>query len=155
MRKVINYLFLRKYLLMKKIYKAGFLGISYGDNLDVYGNVKIFGKRLNIKIGNDCSLNEGVVFSANAEIILGNNVTLSSYVLLHTGYLNLGAFPKKEHIYKPIIIGNNVWIASHTTISAGVRIGDNIVIGANSFVNKDLESGWFYAGTPVKKIKRI
>ena len=144
-----------KYKIRLFVYKINFLGIKKGKNLQVYGNVRILGKRDNIIIGNDCSFNEGVILSANEKIKIGNNVTISSYTVLHTGFLDMSQFPKKQHIYKPIIIGNYVWIASHCVISAGVKIGNNIIIGANSFVNKDLEDGWFYAGNPVKKIKRI
>ena len=129
--------------------------IKKGKNLQIYGKVKIFGNRCNIKIGDNCSLNEGVILSANGKIIIGNNVTISSYTVLHTGFLDLKQFPKKKHIYKDIVIKDNVWIASHCIIMGGVTINENVVIGANSFVNKDLESGYFYAGNPVKKIRRL
>ncbi len=36
----------------------------------------------------------------------------------------------------------------------GVKIGDNAIIGANSFVNKDVPANTVYAGTPAKYIKR-
>lgn len=54
------------------------------------------------------------------------------------------------------IIGDNVDIGYGTTIIGNVKISSNIVIGANSLVNKDLlEENCIYAGSPAKKIKRI
>jgi len=153
--KVYNKLMYKIYIYKNKLQLVKFIGIKKGKNLQVYGNIKIFGNRCNIIIGSNCSLNEGVMISANSQISFGNNVTISSYSVLHTGYLDLNGFPIKSHIYKPITIGNNVWIASHCIIGGGITIGDNIVIGANSFVNKDLESGYFYAGTPIKKIRKL
>ena len=47
---------------------------------------------------------------------------------------------------------DNVFIGTQTTILFDVRIGSNVIIGANSLVNKDLEGGYVYAGNPVKKI---
>lgn len=53
-------------------------------------------------------------------------------------------------------IGDNVDIGYGTIIIGNVKIGNNIVIGANSLVNKDLlDENFIYAGSPAKKIKRI
>lgn len=153
--KIVNKILLRFYLLKNDFYKLKFLGIQYGKNLQIYGNVKIFGNRCNIKIGDNCSFNEGVILSANGKIIIGNNVTISSYSVLHTGKLNINIWPMKSHRYEDIIIKDNVWIASHCIIGSGVVIGENTIIGANSFVNRDLEGGYFYAGNPVRKICKI
>lgn len=54
------------------------------------------------------------------------------------------------------IIGNNVDIGYGTAIIGSIKIADNIVIGANSIVNKDLlEGNAVYAGCPAKLIRRI
>lgn len=37
-----------------------------------------------------------------------------------------------------VVIGNNVWLGDKVTILAGVHIGDNVIIGANSVVTKDV-----------------
>lgn len=41
---------------------------------------------------------------------------------------------------KPIKVGNNVWIGGNVAVLPGVTIGDNVVIGAGSIVNKDIPS---------------
>lgn len=51
------------------------------------------------------------------------------------------------------IIGNDVWIAAGCIIKQGVKIGDGAVIGANSFVNKDVPPFAIVAGSPAKIIK--
>jgi acetyltransferase-like isoleucine patch superfamily enzyme len=153
--KKLKFLIYKIYIYINKFYYKIFLfGTIYHPNTRVYGRVKIFGKRSNIIIGDNCSLNEGVILSANEKIVLGRNTTLSSNVMLHTGYLIIDKIPRK-HIYKPIKLGNNVWIASGVVISAGITIGDNVVVGANSVVTRDLDANYFYAGLPAKKIKRI
>lgn len=54
---------------------------------------------------------------------------------------------------KQTIIGNDVWIAAGCIIKQGITIGDGAVIGANSFVNKDVEPFSIVAGSPAKLIK--
>lgn len=51
------------------------------------------------------------------------------------------------------VIGNDVWIGAQAIIKQGVRIGDGAVIGANSFVNKDVEPFSIVVGSPAKHIK--
>ena len=51
-----------------------------------------------------------------------------------------------------VTIGNNVFIGQKSTILAGTRIGDNVIIGANSLVKKDIPSGVVVAGNPAKVI---
>lgn len=47
-------------------------------------------------------------------------------------------------------IGNDVWIGAASIIKQGVKIGDGAVIGANSFVNKDVEPFSIVFGSPAK-----
>ena len=54
-----------------------------------------------------------------------------------------------------IHIGYNARIGSHTTIMPGISIGENSIIGANSFVTKDVPKNSFYAGVPAKLIKEL
>ena len=54
----------------------------------------------------------------------------------------------------PIIIGNDVWIASNVTILKGITIADGAVIAANSVVNKDVEPYTIVGGTPAEIIGR-
>ena len=52
-------------------------------------------------------------------------------------------------------IGNNVTIYAGAVIVGNIKIGDNVVIGANSFVNKDIPDNEVWAGIPAKKIGEI
>ncbi|MFR4518891.1 MAG: acyltransferase [Fusobacterium sp.] len=52
-------------------------------------------------------------------------------------------------------IGNNIFIGMNSIILRNVEIGDNVIIGVGSIVTKNCESGWVYAGNPAKKIMRV
>lgn len=58
-------------------------------------------------------------------------------------------------IIKKIKIGDNVIISTHSVVMPGTIIGDNCILSAYSLtaVDQELEEGWIYMGTPVKKYK--
>ena len=40
-------------------------------------------------------------------------------------------------------------------LDEGVTIGDNAILGINSYVNKDVPANEFWAGIPAKLIKKV
>lgn len=54
---------------------------------------------------------------------------------------------------KECIIENDVWIGVGSTIRRGVTIGTGAVVGANSFVNKDVPPYAIVVGSPAKIIR--
>lgn len=52
----------------------------------------------------------------------------------------------------PIHIGNNVFIGANSTILKDVTIGNNVIIGAGSLVNKSIPDDCVAAGNPVRVI---
>ena len=54
-----------------------------------------------------------------------------------------------------VTIGKNARIGSHSVIMPGVHIGENSIIGAFSFVNKDIPANVIALGQPAKIIREI
>lgn len=54
---------------------------------------------------------------------------------------------------KKTYIGHDVWIAADCIIKQGISIGNGAVVGANSFVNKDVPPYAIVAGSPAKILK--
>ena len=54
-----------------------------------------------------------------------------------------------------IKLKKNCKIGSHSLIMPGVTVGENAVIGAFSFVNRDVPENVVAAGVPIKVIKKI
>ena len=73
-------------------------------------------------------------------VILGDNVTLTHGVTL--GHVN-GFSPK---------INNNVYIGPGACIIGGITVGNNVVIGANAVVTKDIPDNAVVVGNPGKII---
>lgn len=56
-------------------------------------------------------------------------------------------------IAKPIVIGENVWVAAEVFVGPGVSIGELCVVGARSVVVKDLPPRTLCAGNPCRVIR--
>jgi acetyltransferase-like isoleucine patch superfamily enzyme len=54
-----------------------------------------------------------------------------------------------------VVICQNAKIGSHSVVMPGVTIGENSVIGAFSFVNKDVPANTLAYGIPVQAIRKI
>lgn len=90
-------------------------------------------------------------------IRLHNNIMIAAGVRLVThdasftvlNRLGRGKFPERVGC---IEIMDNVFIGYNCTVLPNVRIGSNVIVGADSTVTKDLESGGVYAGCPARRI---
>lgn len=68
--------------------------------------------------------------------------------------LSISPLLSDEYVFgKKTIIGHDVWIAADCIIRQGVTIGDGAVVGANSFVNKDVPPYAIVVGSPAKIYK--
>ena len=83
-----------------------------------------------------------------------NGVIIEDFVQIgsHCSLYSVSTIDNKEG---QIILKKNCKIGSHSVIMPGVTIGENAVIGAFSFVNKDIPNNVVVAGVPIKIIKKI
>ena len=52
------------------------------------------------------------------------------------------------------VIGDNVRIMTGATLFGGINVGDNVTIGANTVVNKDIPSDCTVVGNPARIVKQ-
>jgi len=154
-------------------------GSKFGNNcfidptvrIDIQGNSRIIIGN-NVKILNDCWLitedndeliigdntfiSQNVVISGNVKI--GNNVLVAGFVSIIDANHNYDDISKNINEQGgnklPIVIGNDVWIGTHSIILQGVNIGDHSIVGANSTVTKNIEPYSIVAGAKADIIKR-
>lgn len=117
--------------------------------------------RSGMKFGKNCHFDLKHLGSEPYLISVGDNFKTSYNVhfVTHDGAVHVlrNLYPECADIdyFRPISIGNNVFIGANTTILAGTVIGDNVIVGAGSLVRGTLESNSVYAGVPIKRISSI
>lgn len=154
-----------------KLWGGGSRAISIGEDTVIQGNCVLgcwirYGDDAftpSMTIGNSCNIGEHTHISAINRISIGDGLLTGRYVYI--GDNSHGGFSVEEAEIPPIkrklqskgeiVIGNNVWIGDKVTILGGVHIGDNVIIGANSVVTKDVPSNTIVAGIPAKIIKQL
>lgn len=55
----------------------------------------------------------------------------------------------------PVVIGDNVWLGGSVTITPGVTIGSDAIIGAGSVVTRDIPPGVVAVGNPCRPVRPI
>jgi acetyltransferase-like isoleucine patch superfamily enzyme len=78
-----------------------------------------------------------------------NGVTLEDEVQIgsHCALYSVSTIDAKEG---PVLLKRNCRIGSHCVVMPGVTIGENAVVGAFSFVTKDVPAGAVAYGVPAK-----
>jgi acetyltransferase-like isoleucine patch superfamily enzyme len=90
------------------------------------------------------------VLGAMGTIRLGDHFRMSEGACLETGGLDTSRPAPYEHIAKPIVIGDGVWIGFGAIVLGGVTIGDRSVIGAGAVVSKDVPPDSIVVGSPAR-----
>lgn len=107
-------------------------------------------KSLNITL-NGCDISPAAKIGSNFTIchtigiVIGDGVVIGDNLIIYQN-VTIGTKDGKELIYP--IIGNDVTLFASCTIAGNVRVGDNVIVGANSLVLKDIPSNHLAIGNP-------
>lgn len=92
-----------------------------------------------VRIGKDFELWHGQGLVVHPDTIIGDKVTLRHNTTIG----------QKKRNERPPIIGSNVDVGAHCIIIGDIIIGDNVVIGAGSFINKNVPANTIVYGNPM------
>lgn len=123
--------------------------VEIGENCSIWPLTVIRGDVNVIHIGSNTNIQDNSVLHVTHDgpynpggfdIKIGNNVTIGHRVILHGCH-----------------IGDSCLIGMGATIMDGVSIAPHNLIGAGSLVtpNKQLESGYLWMGSPVRKVRKL
>lgn len=140
-----------------KAYKGG--EIKLGKGFNTCRDVEILAiSGAKIIFGDNTYVGHGTTIAAFEFICIGDNTLIADLVSIRDydhGFARNRSPRECSFVKKPIIIGKNCWFGSKVTIVAGVTLGDNVVVGANSVVTKNFGSNVLIGGCPARIIREL
>jgi len=101
-----------------------------------------------LKLGYKTDIGAFTYINAKSGVIIEDFVQIGS----HCSIYSVSTIDNKEG---QITLKKNCKIGSHSLIMPGVTIGKNTIIGAFSFVNRDVPDNVVAVGVPIKIIKKL
>ncbi len=103
-----------------------------------------------LRIGDAVNVNFGTRISVETSVTIGSRVNIAPYVTIadHDDASSLPGTPA------PVVIGDDVWLATRVRVSAGSKIGAGTVVTAGSVVAGELPAGVVAGGVPARVLRR-
>jgi len=101
-----------------------------------------------LKLGDKTDIGAFTCINARHGVVIEDNVQVGS----HCSIYSVSTIDNKAG---RVTLGKNCRIGAHSVIMPGVTVGENSVVGAFSFVNKDIPKNSMAYGIPVKMVKKM
>src|SRR3989338_1224496 len=102
----------------------------------------------NLILGNYIDIGALTYINALYGITLGDYVQIGS----HCSIYSVSTIDKKKG---PVYVGQYAKIGTHSTVMPGIKIGKHALIGAYSFVNKNIPDGVLAFGIPIRVVRKL
>ena len=122
---------------------------GFGEGTSCYDNVLILGE---VRVGKNTWIGPNCILDGSGGLEIGAYCSISAGVQIYSHHTvkwatSLGNESTETDAVK---IGSGVYIGPQSVIQMGVSIGDKAVIGACSFVNRDVPSNTKVWGSPAR-----
>jgi acetyltransferase-like isoleucine patch superfamily enzyme len=135
--------------------RGGSLEIGERTEVRRLGTYQITGTA---RIGSGVVLANGLTMHCAESITINDLTIMGEYVTVtdssHTR-TDVGVPVHHSSVSAPVRIGSNIWIGAHAVITPGVDIGDQSFIAAGAVVTKNVEPWWLVGGVPAKPIRKL
>lgn len=95
------------------------------------------------------------IFNCGADVSIGSNILIAGFCYIQTSNHEVQRhMPINEqgYVHTTINLGTDCWLGGGAFILPGAELGDGVVVGANSVVNKKFRQYKIVAGSPAKEI---
>lgn len=124
--------------------------------VDRFADIRV--KHGELSVGEQTYIGQFAVICALEKISIGSGCQIAEHVSIRDQDHKFGVGLETidaGFVTAPVVIENNVWIGAKVTITKGVKIGRNSVVGANSVVTRDVPANTLVAGTPACVLRSI
>lgn len=129
--------------------------LGFGEGATVYDSAHVFGR---VVVGERTWIGPFVILDGSGgDLTIGEFCDISAGVHIFTHdtalrCVSMGTAPVEK---SPVSVGNGTYIGSQSLVVAGVNIGSQCIVGANSFVRNDVPDRTIVAGSPAVPIGRV
>jgi acetyltransferase-like isoleucine patch superfamily enzyme len=133
-------------------------GISIGNGVFLGRGTILSCKDGDIELGDHVNIGFMSEVFSGSRVVVGRHGLFAAYTYL------VGGGHRFERAETPVLeqgrsslgitLDENVWLGTGAKVLDGVRIGKNVVVGANAVVNTDLPDGVVAAGVPARIIRK-
>jgi putative colanic acid biosynthesis acetyltransferase WcaF len=126
-------------------------GATLGTGAAVFWGTTVFNAR-DLEIGARSVVNFRCVLDARGGLRIGEDVVVASDVQVITGGHDVDDEGFRPY-FRSVDIGDRVWLASRTTVLAGVQVGEGAVVAACALVTEDVPAFAVVGGVPAKLVR--
>ena len=110
-----------------------------------------------LTIGDRTFINADFMIIGGGKVTIGDDCLIGPRCAIYTPNHAEDAVRRRDgwELPLPVTIGDNVWLGGSVTITPGVTIGSDSIIGAGSVVTRDIPAGVVAAGNPCRVIRDI
>jgi len=146
-----------KWVKLRRWIFNGILGRNHQD-LWIFPDVFIEGVH-GLKLGDSVSINRGCNLTASGGLTIGANVSIAHATTIltveHTFDDPARPIKKQPLAYRPVTIGDNVWIGARVCILGGVSLARGTIVAAGAVVKHSVtDEECTIAGVPAKVVRK-
>src|SRR5918911_1113337 len=128
--------------------------------LDALYRHRWHGDESRLRIDETAVVNNALFNVSGGTITVGEYAFFGHDVAILTGTHDVEKFGRERQLTFPrsgrdVVIGEGVWLASHTLVLGPVTIGEHAVVAGGSLVREDVAPYTVVAGRPAKVVKTI
>lgn len=103
---------------------------------------------IHLKLGKEIDIGEFTYINSKFGVEIEDNVQIGSHCSIYS-------HSTIDEKFGPIKLKQNCKIGTHSTIMPNVTVGENSIVAAYSFVNRNIPKNQIWAGIPAKLKKKI
>ena len=128
--------------------------LGFGEGASIYHNSYVYG---DVRVGRNTWIGPFTMLDGSGGLTIGDGCSISSGVQIYSHdtvrwAVSAGVSPPER---SPVTIGDFTYVGSQTVVGRGVTIGQHAVIGACSFVNRDIPAYAVAVGVPCRPIGTV
>lgn len=108
-----------------------------------------------LRMGSEVRLHSGDTISALDRVEIGDRVQIGPHVIIQDNSFHDLHDRNKVPDSQPVVIEDDVWLATRCMVLPGVRIGRGAVVAAQALVTRDVDPFTVVGGVPAVPISKL